>query len=134
MVHVFETSYPDRRDYRGRPVDRDDRLMGFLKDSWKVISGAVLFMLAAFAAASAARHKKTAEKWRAQSETDAMADVGNATQAAKAALSQAKLHDVRAADAKLKARDKLDRIGEKDEELSATLDRWRVSNRMRNRS
>lgn len=108
--------------------------MGFLRTSWKAIVGAFLAFLAIFAAASAARHKKTADKWRTQSEKDAMADVGNATQAAKAALSQAKLHDAKAKEAKRKARDKLDRLGEQDEEMADTLSRWKRSNRMRNRT
>lgn len=108
--------------------------MGFLKTSWKAIVGALLAFLAILASASAARHKKTADKWRHTAAKAEIDDLQNGAVKAKAALSQAKLHDERAHEAKIKARSKLDRLGEQDEELADTLSRWKQSNRMRNRS
>ena len=108
--------------------------MGFLKTSKAALIGALSIIAAIFAAASAARHKKTAEKWRQSGEVEKIKDVKDGVQKAEAHFSQAKLHDAKAEEAKLKARDKLDRLGEQDEELADTVERWKRSNRMRNRS
>lgn len=107
--------------------------VGFLKTSWGALVASVLAFLAFMAAASASRHKASAKKWQDISDDQAGRDTEDSIREAKQALSQAKLHEQRAEQAKLKARDKLDAIASKEESFAEVQERWKKSNRMRNR-
>jgi hypothetical protein len=107
-------------------------MMQRIKQIGTGIGIAVLAFLAAMAAAKARQEKQRANEWAEQAEADAQADVVEGTDKAKAALSQAKLHEAKADEAKKAARARLDSIGERDEDVADVVHRWRKSNRMRN--
>jgi len=101
--------------------------MKWLKGMGGAILAAGAMFLAAMAIASAKRQKDSADKWKNQAVTDAEADVTGNIVTAKAALSQAKLHDQKARDAKEKARKRLDNIGKRDETMAGVVSGWRSS-------
>ena len=99
--------------------------MTWLKTTWSALSVGVLAVLAALAIAAAKRQKGNAEKWHDKAVDAELNNVEKGTGAAKAHLSQAKLANARAGEAKTKAREKLDAIGKKDPELAAVLSGWK---------
>ena len=102
-------------------------LKGLGKSAWIAIG----MFLAAMAVASAARQKGLANKWQQTAVDEKEKDVEDSIGKAKAALSQAKLANSRASEAKENARKKLDSIGRKDPELAAVVSGWK-SSRLRN--
>lgn len=101
--------------------------MSFLKITWSALSVGLLAILAVFAVAAAKRHKATSDKWHETAVDSELSNVEKGTGKAKAALSQAKLANARAGEAKTKAKEKLDAIGKKDPELAAVLSGWKSS-------
>ena len=107
--------------------------MTFLKTSWAALSTALLAALAVFAVASAVRQKGIANKWQKTAVDEKEKNVSDSIKKANQALSQAKLANNRASEAKENARRKLDAIGKKDPELAAVVSGWK-SSRLRNSS
>ena len=101
--------------------------MRWLKGMGGSILAAVAMFLAAMAVASAVRQKGLANKWQQTAVDEKEKDVADSIGKAKAALSQAKLANSRAHEAKENARKKLDAIGRKDPELAAVVSGWRTS-------
>ncbi len=87
---------------------------------------AALAFLAALAAMAAMRHKKTAEAWQGKAVEIEQGNVVKGIKTAEAASSQAKLSEARAEEVKKKAEARITQIGEKNEEISDILDRWRA--------
>ncbi len=77
------------------------------------------------AAASAGRHKAEAKKWKDRAVADTETGVADDIQTAKAALSQAKLHEARAREAKQRTEDKLDKINAKNPTMADITSSWR---------
>lgn len=100
-------------------------LMDWLKANWTSFLVAIGMFFAAMAVAKAGREKASANKWKERAVADAEADVEENIVSAKAALSQAKLHDAKAREAKEKARKRLDKIGERDEDMATIVSGWR---------
>lgn len=86
---------------------------------------AVLGLLAFMAAAKMSRHKATAKEWKDRAVAEAESDVQEDVDKAKASLSQAKLHDARAKEAKKKTKARLDAIGKRDENMADIVSSWR---------
>jgi hypothetical protein len=84
-----------------------------------------LALLAFLAAARASREKATAKDWKDRAVAEAESDVQEEVDNAKASLSQAKLHDARAKEAKKKTKARLDAIGERDESMADIVSGWR---------
>ena len=101
--------------------------MNWLKTVWAASGTAILAALAVFAVVSAKNHKATAEKWQGKAVDEKEKNVSDSVNKAKAALSQAKLHNAKAGEAKEKARKKLDAIGKKDPELASVVSGWNSS-------
>jgi hypothetical protein len=99
--------------------------MTFLKTTWSALSVGVLAMLAVIAIAAAKRQKANAEKWQGKAVDAELGNVEKGVGSAKAHLTQAKLANARAGEAKTKAREKLDAIGKKDPELAAVISGWK---------
>lgn len=89
--------------------------------------GFAAFMLAA----RVSREKASAQKWKDQAVADAEGEVEDAVVTAKAALSQAKLHDARAKEAAEKTKARLDKIGEQDASMADIVSSWRKPKRLR---
>ena len=101
--------------------------MTWLKGMGGAILAAGAMFLAAMAVASAKRQHNSAQKWKDHAVEAAEADVANNLGSAKAALTQAKLHDARAKEAKERARVRLDNIGKRDDDISTIVSGWRSS-------
>lgn len=103
----------------------------------KGIGGAILaagaMFLAVMAVASASRQKGLSEKWQKTAVDEKEKNVSDSVKKANQALTQAKLANNRASEAKENARKKLDAIGRKDPELAAVVSGWK-SSRLRNPS
>ena len=84
----------------------------------------VLAMLAALAVMAAKRQKANAEKWHDKAVDVELGKVKSGTMTAKAASTQAKLHDNKAAEIKKKAEARIDAMGGKDDEIADILDSW----------
>lgn len=98
--------------------------MTWIRTSWTAISAGFLVFLAIFAVASARRQKTIARKWQDKSVDIEQGRVTAGTLTAKAASSQAKLHDAKADEIKAKAEKRITQIGEKDEDVKDILARW----------
>ena len=105
--------------------------MKWFKTIGSGLTVAALAFLAFLLAAKAGREKASAQKWKDQAVTDAEGDVEGATETAKAALSQAKLHDARAKEAAKKTKARLDQIGKRDENMADIVSSWRKPKRLR---
>ena len=101
--------------------------MKWLKTTWSALSAALLAALVIFAAANARRHKEVAEKWQGKAVDIEQGNVVKGVTTASQATTQAKLHEAKAASIKKKAEDRISSIGERDEDVSDILDRWRSS-------
>ena len=91
----------------------------------------MLAALAVFAIASATRQQGIADKWKKTAVDEKEKNVSDSVKKANQALTQAKLANNRASEAKETARKKLDAIGKKDPELAAVVSGWK-SSRLRN--
>ena len=98
--------------------------MNWLKGLGVSIKVAVLAALAVMAVMAAKRQKEQADKWKDKATDIALGNVIKGTTTAKAANSQAKLHDAKAKEIKKKAEDRITQIGEKDEDVKDILARW----------
>jgi len=107
--------------------------MNWLKGAGGAILAAIGFFFAAMAVSNARRQKDSADKWKERAVADAESDVYDNITSAKAALSQAKLHDAKAREAAEKARVRLDNIGKRDDDMASIVSGWR-SSRVRNNS
>lgn len=107
--------------------------MNWLKGLGSSIWIGILAVGLALAAMSAARSKAEVAKWQRTAVDEKEKDVADSVGKAKAALSQAKLANNRAREAKENARRKLDVIGKKDPELAAVVSGWK-SSRLRDSS
>ena len=79
---------------------------------------------AAFAAISAAQANAEATKWKKRAEDEKEADVQAGTRKAQQSLTQAKLHESKAAQAKETATKRIDALGRRDETLSEIVSGW----------
>ena len=84
----------------------------------------ILGFLAALAAVKVAHSASQAEKWKKRADDEKEADVQAGTRKAQQSLTQAKLHEARAAEAKKKATQRIDEIGKSDETLSEVVAGW----------
>lgn len=98
--------------------------MSWFKDLGISAKVAGLAFLAALAVMAAKRQKGVADKWKDKATDIALGNVIKGTTTAKAANSQAKLHDARAKEIKKKAEAKIDKIGEQDEDVKDLIARW----------
>jgi len=98
--------------------------MKWLKAAWAPIAAAGLAALAILAAMSAARHKAMAQKWKDKAGAIEEGHVVKGVETAKAANSQAKLHDNRADERNKAAMARITQIGEKNEPISDILHNW----------
>ncbi len=101
--------------------------MNWLKGLGSSIWIGILAVGMALAAASAVRSKAEANKWQRTAVDEKEKDVSDSVGKAKAALTQAKLANNRAKEAKENARKKLDVIGKKDPELARVVSGWKSS-------
>ena len=98
--------------------------MNWLKGLGISIKVAALAFLAVLAVMAAKRHKDNARKWKLTALDVKNKDVETGTMTAKAANSQAKLHNAKAKEIKKKAEARITQMGEKDEDVSDILARW----------
>jgi len=92
--------------------------------SVKVAVGALLMALAVMAAK---RHKDQADKWRNNAVEIENGYVVKGIATAAAANTQAKIHDEKAKQIKVKAEAHAKNMGGKDEDISSILDQFRAS-------
>jgi len=107
--------------------------MNWLKGLVSSIWIGILAVGMALAALSAARSQAEADKWRKTAVDEKEKDVFDSVHKASQALTQAKLANNRAREAKENARKKLDVIGKKDPQLAAVVSGWK-SSRLRDSS
>lgn len=100
--------------------------MGWLKDAGKALWMAVLAFLAFLAVMAASRQKKSADAWKDKAVDIETGNVVKGVETAKAAMTQAQLHEQKAEAIKQKAEARINKIGEKDEATRDILDRWRA--------
>ncbi len=105
--------------------------MSWLKNVGSGLVVAALGFIAFMLAASVSREKASAQKWKDRAVTAAEDDVVAGTTTAKAALRQAKLHDVRAREAVKRTKARLNQIGERDESMADIVSSWRKPKRVR---
>lgn len=98
--------------------------MNWIKGLGISVKVAALAFLAALAVMAAKREKETAEKWHEKAVDIELGKVTEGTTTAKAASSQAKLHDARALEIKKKAESRITSIGESDEDVADIIRRW----------
>ncbi len=98
--------------------------MNWLKGLGVSVKVAALAFLAVLAVMAAKRHKDNALKWQQTSVDVKNKDVDTGTMTAKAANSQAKLHNAKAKEIKKKAEDRITQMGDKDEDVADILARW----------
>lgn len=101
--------------------------MNWLKSVWAASGTAILAVLAIFAVMSAQRAKATAEKWQGKAVDIEKGNVVKGVNSAKAANSQAKVHEQKAKDRNEKAEARLKQIKESNEPVSSVLDQFRAS-------
>ena len=101
--------------------------MNWLKGFGISLKVALTAFLAALSVMAMKRQKATAEKWHDKAVDIELGRVEKGTQTAKAASTQAKLHDNRALEIKAKAEKRIDQMGSADEEVADIVDRWRSS-------
>jgi len=107
--------------------------MTWLKTTSGAILAAIGMFLIAMSVANSRRQSQSAKKWKKLAVDGAEADVKNNLGSAAAALSQAKLFDARAKQAKEAAKKRLDKIGERDEDMGTIISGWSKSKRLRNK-
>jgi maltose-binding protein MalE len=96
--------------------------------------GYIIAALAVIGAMMAANRATKAKEKAQQAHLDAEElRVSDSIDSAKKALTEAKFHDAEAEKHKIAARNKIDRIAEQNESAADVLDRWKQSNRLRNR-
>ena len=98
--------------------------MTWLKGLGSSVWIGLLGFLAAMAAVSAARNSAEAEKWKKKADDETEKDVQAGTRKAQQHLTQAKLSENKAAEAKKKASERIDAIGRKDETLAEIVSGW----------
>ena len=98
--------------------------MNWLRGLGISVKAAALAFLAVLAVMAAKRQKATADKWHDKAVDIELGKVTDGTTTAKAASTQAKLHDAKADEIKKKAEDRITQIGEKDEDVKNILARW----------
>ena len=101
--------------------------MNWLKGLGISVKVASLAFLAALAVMAAKRQKASAEKWHDKAVDIELGKVTEGTTTAKAASTQAKLHDNNAKAIKKKAEARITKMGGQDNEISDILDSWRAS-------
>jgi len=99
--------------------------MNWIKANLKAFLAAIAAFLAFMAVASAASSKAKAEKWAKIAEDEKAKDVADSVGKANAALTQAKLHNAKAAEAKEKAKAKIDVIAAKDPAMADIVNGWK---------
>lgn len=92
--------------------------MSWLRTHWKLFAAAVI---AFFAIWAAARQKALAHKWQDKATDIELGAVIKGIETAEAANTQAKVHEARAEEIKVKAEIK---VGERDEATADILARW----------
>ena len=98
--------------------------MTFLKKLGSSFWIGLLAVAAAFAAISAAQSKAEAAKGKQRADDEKEADIQAGTRKAQQHLTQAKLHENKAAQAKETATKRIDAIAKKDESLESIIDGW----------
>ncbi len=98
--------------------------MNWLKGLGISVKVAALAFLAALAVMAAKYQKDRADKWVKRSEDEKEADVQAGTRKAQQSLTQAKLHENKAAKAKEAATKSIDAIGRSDETLAEIVSGW----------
>ena len=98
--------------------------MNWLKGLGISVKVAALAFLAVLAVMAAKRQKDTADKWKDKATDIALGNVIKGTTTAKAANTQAKLHDNKAKDIKKKAEARITQMGDQDEDVSDIIARW----------
>lgn len=101
--------------------------MNWLKSIWAASGTAVLAMLAVFAVASAQRQKRVADKWKDKALDIELGNVSRGTLTAKAANSQAKVHEQKAKERNKKALAHMKKAGENNAPVADVLDAFRRS-------
>lgn len=99
--------------------------MNWLKSLGKSAKVAIGLFFVAMALAAAKRQKGVANKWKDKAVDIELGNVVKGVETAKAALTQAKLHDNKARDLQKKAKAIMDRTGKKDESTAVLLSRWK---------
>lgn len=99
--------------------------MSWIKATFSGLGAAILAFLAFLAVSSAKRHKNEADKWKARAEAEKQSDVEDSAKKANQSLSQAKLHNAKASEAKERARVKIDQIAKKDPDMASIVSGWR---------
>ena len=92
-----------------------------LKVSTKIAWAAFLLALTVMAAK---RQKANANKWHDKATDIELGNVIKGTTTARAASTQAKLHDAKADEIKAKAVARIDQMGDQDEDVKDILARW----------
>ena len=98
--------------------------MNWLKGLGISAKVAALAFLAALAVMAAKRQKDAADKWKDKATDIELGNVIKGTTTARAASTQAKLHDAKADEIKKKAVARIDQMGESDEDVKDILKRW----------
>lgn len=98
--------------------------MNWLRGLGISVKVAALAFLAVLAVMAAKRQKATAEKWHDKAVDIEMGNVIKGTTTARAASTQAKLHDNKAKDIKAKAEARIGQMGDQDEDVKSVLARW----------
>ncbi len=98
--------------------------MTFLKKLGSSFWIGLLAVAAAFAAISAAQSKAEAAKGKQRADDEKEADIQAGTRKAQQHLTQAKLHENKAAQAKETATKRIDAIGRSNETLSDVVSGW----------
>jgi hypothetical protein len=88
---------------------------------------AALAFLAVLAVMAAKRQKDQADKWKDKAIDIEQGNVIKGTMTAQAASTQAKLHDNKAKEIKVKAEARVTQMGGADEEVDSILDQFRSS-------
>jgi len=101
--------------------------MTWLKATWTALGTALLAALAVFAVANARAQKSNARKWQEKATDIEAGNVVKGVETAAAALTQAKLHESKAAAARATAEARITAIGENNEDMADIIDRWRRS-------
>lgn len=101
--------------------------MNWLKTTFGAIGIAILGALALFAAAMAKGQRDKARKWQEKAVDIESGKVTDSTLTAEAASTQAKLADAKADAVAARAEERMNKVGEKNEEVATILDRWRKS-------
>jgi len=98
--------------------------MNWLKGLGSAFCIGILGFAAAWAALSAVKSQAEADKWKKRADDEKEADVQAGTRKAQQHLTQAKLHESKAAQAKAIATKRIDAIGRSNETLSDVVSDW----------